>query len=183
MIKDFLKKINDRLENSPLAPFMQFIRFGLVGVTSTLISYGMEMLLYYVIFRHTEFAPLGPVFNVVISADQVRVMTVTVIAFAVSVTNSYLLNSRFTFQSEEKRTVRQHLRAYVRTVASYALTGLFLAPAIKMGLVGLNIPFYIASLASLLVTIPINFILNKFWAFRKKEPAAETAASKEVESL
>ena len=105
------------------------------------------------------------------------------IAFAVSVTNSYLLNSRFTFQSEEKRTVRQHLRAYVRTVASYALTGLFLAPAIKMGLVGLNIPFYIASLASLLVTIPINFILNKFWAFRKKEPAAETAASKEVESL
>lgn len=166
-MKNFINRLMERLENSPLAPFMQFIRFGLVGFTSTLVSYGIEMLMYYVVFRDTVFSALEPVPGLRLSADQVRVMAVNIVAFVISVTYSYMMNSRFTFRSEEKRTFGQHLRSYLKTVASYAFTGLLLAPAIKMGLSGMGVPYYAASLLSLLVTIPLNYVLNKFWAFRQ----------------
>ena len=29
-------------------------------------------------------------------------------------------------------------------------------------------PFWLASISTLIVTIPLNFVLNKFWAFAKK---------------
>ncbi|MBR2288595.1 MAG: GtrA family protein [Clostridia bacterium] len=174
-MKEKLLKLLERLEHSKLAPLVQFIKFGLVGVTSTLISYGVEMLCYYVLFRDTDFSGAATVLSRIlpVSADQVRVGATTLIAFAISVTHSYLLNSHFTF-AEQKQTGRGgKIRAYLKTVASYALTGLLLAPAIKIWLVGIGIPFYVASLMSLVVTIPINFVLNKFWAFRTKKTDGE----------
>ena len=31
-----------------------------------------------------------------------------------------------------------------------------------------GLPYWLASLLTLVVTVPLNFILNKLWAFRKK---------------
>ena len=45
-----------KLEKSRLAPLVQFIKFGLVGVSNTLISYAVEMLGYYVLFSRGMFA-------------------------------------------------------------------------------------------------------------------------------
>ena len=33
----------------------------------------------------------------------------------------------------------------------------------------LGIPVYIATILNLIVTIPLNFLLNKFWVYRKKK--------------
>ena len=38
------RQLMARLEASSLAPLIQFIKFGLVGVSNTLISYAVEML-------------------------------------------------------------------------------------------------------------------------------------------
>ena len=47
-----MNKIKAILQSEKLAPLIQFIKFGLVGVSNTAISYGVEMLCYYVLFKN-----------------------------------------------------------------------------------------------------------------------------------
>ena len=136
------------------AALLQFIKFGIVGVSNTAISYGMEMLFFYVLLARSTMP------------QSAKVMLTSAAAFVVSVTNSYFWNNRYVFGNGAKKRLAEHARAYFRTMLCYAVTGLALSPAIKMWLVGMGVPFYAASLASLAVTIPLNFVLNKFWAFR-----------------
>ena len=143
------------------AALLQFVKFGIVGVSNTAISYGIEMLCYYVLFVNVPWS------------ESVRILATSVLAFVVSVTNSYYWNNRYVFGSGTKKTVRQHLTAYLKTVACYGVTGLLLAPAIKMYVTALGVPYWLSSLGALVVTIPLNFILNKFWAFRKSGGSKE----------
>ena len=143
------------------AALLQFVKFGIVGVSNTAISYGIEMLCYYVLFVNVPWS------------ESVRILATAVLAFVVSVTNSYYWNNRYVFGSGTKKTVRQHLTAYLKTVACYGVTGLLLAPAIKVYVTALGVPYWLSSLGALVVTIPLNFILNKFWAFRKSGGSKE----------
>ena len=152
-MKEKFMQLIRRAEESRFASLVQFIKFGLVGVMNTLISYVTEMLGYYVILAS-------------MTSEQTKVVLVTAIAFVISTMNAYYWNNRYVFRGESS-TFSQHLRAYLKTAACYALTGLLLAPAMKLWLVDAGVPFWIASLSTLILTIPLNFIMNKFWAFRK----------------
>ena len=152
-MRDFLEKIR---AHRLYAPLMQFARFGLVGVSNTAISYAVEMLGYYVLFAGS---PMD---------ERVKVALVSALSFIVSTINSYYWNNRFVFRGGKKPFVR-HLAAYFRMAACYALTGLVLSPLIKLGLGRLGMPFWAASICTLIVTIPLNFALNKFWAFAKRQ--------------
>lgn len=136
---------------------LQFVKFGLVGVSNTVISYSVEMLGYYVFFKNAGWP------------EPAKVFVVTTLAFAISVTNSYYWNEKYVFADEKKKTVRQHLKTYAKTVACYGVTGLLLAPCFKLCLGMFNVPYWAASFASLCLTIPLNFFLNKLWAFSRKE--------------
>lgn len=163
-------KIKDLLKNEKFAALIQFVKFGLVGVSNTLISYGTEMLCFYVIFLNAEFSGITAFLSgigIKSNSEDIKIIVTTLIAFIISVTNSYLLNNRFVFSSGSKG-VSEHLVSYLKTVLCYGITGLVLSPVIKVALKNIGIPYYIASLGSLVVTIPLNFILNKFWAFAKR---------------
>ncbi len=151
-MKEWFRHLFRMIEDSRFAPMLQFIKFGLVGVSNTLISYIVEMLGYYVFL--TGWAH-----------EQGKVITVTALSFVISTMNAYYWNNRYVFQGD-RHTWRRHLAAYLRAAACYALTGLLLAPAVKLWLVQISVPFWIASLSTLVLTIPLNFILNKFWAFK-----------------
>ena len=159
---------------------VQFIKFGLVGVSNTAISYGVDQLFYYVVFRNSAME------------EKLKITIVSALAFFVSVTNSYFWNNRFVFKSENRKSVGQHLYAYFKTVLCYALTGLVLAPAIKVWLSGVSmpeslvsrlpsflfaegnkLPYWVLSIVPLIVSIPLNFVLNKFWAFRSRDKKQE----------
>lgn len=153
-------KIFDRILKHPLfMKFEQFIKFGLVGLSNTAISYGVEQLVYYVMLGNVTFNILS------VESETVKVVLASAIAFIVSVTNSYYWNNRFVFASGAKR-FREHLRLYLRTVACYGITGLIISPVIKTLLVNASVMYWAASLASLIVTVPLNFVMNKFWAFK-----------------
>ncbi|MGN0777569.1 MAG: GtrA family protein [Aristaeellaceae bacterium] len=156
-----------RLENSRFAPLIQLMKFGLVGVSNTLISYAVEMLGYYVLFSGSSFpgtvALMGRI-GLSVTGEQVRVMVVTALAFVISVTNAYYWNNRYVF-TQAAKTAREHAWAYVKTASCYALTGLILAPVAKLWLVNIGVPYWMASLSTLIITIPLNFVMNKFWAF------------------
>ncbi len=158
MLKD---RIATLAKDQRLAPLLQFIKFGLVGVSNTAISYGIDMLCYYVLLSGAPWP------------DGTKVIVSSAIAFIVSVTNSYYWNNRFVFGQGEKKTARQHLLTYGKTVLCYGVTGLVLAPLIKSWATSLGIAYWLGSLMSLVVTIPLNFILNKRWAFGEKRPSEE----------
>ena len=166
-----IRQLMARLEAGRLAPLIQFIKFGLVGVSNTLISYAVEMLGYYVLFNSSTFpgtVSLLAGMGLTVTGDQIRVILVTALSFVISVTNAYYWNNRYVF-GQGKKTAGEHVRAYLKTVACYALTGLILAPAAKVWLVGVGVPCWIASLSTLIITIPLNFLMNKFWAFAGKK--------------
>lgn len=149
-----IDKFKELLKNPSISGILQFIKFGLVGVSNTLISYGIEMLCYYVIFASSSVN------------ETAKIWITSVVAFIISVTNSYYWNNRFVFKADAKLSLKAHMGRYLRTVACYGLTGMILAPILKMWVSGMGVPYWLASMGTLIVTIPLNFVLNKFWAFK-----------------
>ena len=112
----------------------QFIKFGIVGLSNTLIAY-----LVYA-------------------------------AFAVSVLNAYYWSDRYVFKKgagESRSAVKTLLKTYI----AYGCTGLLLASILLWLYVDqLHISEYIAQLLVLVVTIPLNFIINSRGT-RQKPPS------------
>lgn len=124
---------------------LQFIKFGIVGFLNTIISYVIYALLTY----------LGVYY--VIS---------NIIGFIASVLNSFFWNNRYVFKKsdDEKRNPWWTL---VKTFLAYSSTGLVLANVLLVLFVDkLEISKYIAPTIILVVTIPLNFLINKFWSFK-----------------
>jgi putative flippase GtrA len=98
----------------------------------------------------------------------VHYILASIIAFAVSVLNSFFWNSKFVFKKtgDEKRNTGKTL---LRTFIAYGSTGLILSNVLLFVLVDVaGISKYLAPLFILLVTVPLNFGLNKWWAFKEK---------------
>jgi len=87
----------------------------------------------------------------------------------VSVVNAFYWNNKYVFTKEEG-AARVWWQAFLKTFLSYAGTGLVLENVLLVVWVQfLHVPEAVAPLVTLLITIPINFLLNKFWAFRDRE--------------
>ena len=120
-----------------------------MGVVNTFTSYAIVNTCFYVFKIHMQIS--------------------NVIAFVISVLVSFTLNSIFVFKKKPK-SIKDLLYTLGKTYMSYAFTGLLLtAILIEVECNKIGIPLYIASLMNLVITVPINFILNKFWAFKKKK--------------
>ena len=119
-----MNKIKALLQNEKLAPLIQFIKFGLVGVSNTAISYGIEMLCYYVLFKNSKFIGiLNLLSQLGISTDgnNVRIVITTIIAFVVSVSNSYFWNNRYVFKAGNTGHLRRLLKTFLAYGATYLL--------------------------------------------------------------
>ncbi len=126
----------------------QFLKFGMVGAVNTVLSYLITNACYYGFHLHEQICNL--------------------ISFVITVLISYLLNSRFVFRQQDGNR-QPWYRALAKVYASYALTELVLMGIllfIQERLLG--IPHFIATFLNLCITVPLNFVLNKFWAYRKK---------------
>ena len=134
--------------------FLQFVKFGIVGVSNTLISY----VIYVVALMIFEKNRLIPKFDYI---------GAQVIAFFISVLWSFYWNRKFVFEAESGISWP---KALLKTYISYAFTGIVLSNVLLVFWVQiLHISKLIAPIINLVVSVPLNFILNKFWAFKKDE--------------
>lgn len=121
------------------------MKFALVGLSNTLIAYLVYAACIYIGLHY---------------------LLANAIAFAVSVLNAYYWSDRYVFKKgagESRSAVKTLLKTYV----AYGSTGLFLASVLLWLYVDqLHISEYIAQLLVLVVTIPLNFIINKYWSFK-----------------
>ncbi len=132
---------------------VQFIKFGIVGVSNTLISLAVYYLCFNALHMHYQLANL--------------------LGFVISVTNAYYWNSRYVFRMGEHRALKEHLKTYARTVAAYGGTYLLGVALLWLWVDVLGISENLAPLLNLCVTIPLNFLINKFWTFRNKPEETE----------
>lgn len=133
------------MSDSRLKVLWQFVKFGLVGFSNTIVS--------YIIFA-------------ICVKFSMHYLIANVLGFFFGVINAYFLSNRYVFRATEG-TKRNHIAALSKTFLSYGVTGVLLQSIMlyffveKAGLESL-----IAQLICLAITVPLNFVLNKFWSFK-----------------
>lgn len=88
------------------------------------------------------------------------------IGFVITVAVAYELNNRITFGNDV--CLRRSLKGLLKAYTSYSVSGLFIAGVLLwLWTEKLGIDKNIAPLLNLFFTVPINFLLNKFWVYKK----------------
>lgn len=137
-----------------IIPVRQFVKFGLVGISNTVVSYVLYAFILLVFeWLHVRFS-----FDYLVAQ---------LVSFVLSVLWSFYWNNRFVFalQEEEERSLG---RALLKTYLVYSVTGVLLSGILLVVWIQLmGISEYLAPLLNLVITVPLNFLLNKYWAFAR----------------
>ncbi len=123
----------------------QFIRFGLVGFVNTLIDYGVYELCILLLGESSYL--LGQV-----------------LGFTCGTLNAYFMNSRFVFNGRDDKKPKHALRLF-RCFTGYGATCLLAVFLLWVWVSKAGINEHIAKLINLCVTVPLNFVINKFWTY------------------
>lgn len=151
----FLGLLGKELSDKTFEALMQFVKFGIIGISNTVVSWGIYMVSLLMLKR----AEIFPAVDYLIAQA---------IGFLLSVLWSFYWNNRFVF-TLEKGAKRSFWKALLKTYISYSFSGLFLNSIllwIWIQIFGLS--EYLAPILNLLISVPLNFIINKFWAFKKE---------------
>lgn len=124
----------------------QFVKFGLVGAVNTLLSLGINYLFIWI--------------------DPSLYLWGNFVGWAFSVLNAFYWNNRFVFQKSAATRKELWLRlgkSYVSYGASFLLSTLLMWLEVQV----LGLSEWLSPILTLIVTIPLNFVVNKLWTFRK----------------
>ena len=176
----------DTPKKKGLAALWQLIKFGMVGVVNTLVSMMVYNVTYYLL-KH-------------VVQETIAMQIGNVLGFIISVLNAYIQQSRLVFKETEDGEHRVWWKVLIKTYIAYSFTGLFLTSVLllfwsnvvhieqylgglslwvnshfSMNLTAVDLGASLAPFLNMVITIPINFLINKFWAYRqkKKEPVEE----------
>ena len=137
-----MKFSKENLKNS----IIQFFKFGIVGFSSTLVSYAVYSLLVLL---------------------KMQYLLANALAFIVGTLNSFLWNSLFVFK--KNNDTRNPFLVLLKTFTTYGLTNLLLSTLLLALFVErFSVSKYLAPILVLIITVPLNFILNKYWAYKKQ---------------
>ncbi len=127
------------------AILLQFTKFGLVGCSNTILAY----ITFFI------FVKLG-----------VHYLIANAAGFVVGVLNAYFWSNKYVFKVKEGQR-RKPLKTLAKTFMAYGVTGIVLQSILLYVFVEyLGIGSLTAQVICLMITVPLNFILNKFWSFK-----------------
>lgn len=121
---------------------IQFIKFSVIGVSNTLVNIAVYSI---VVFLNPELYLFG-----------------NALGWALGVLNSYFWNNRYVFKDATSKAPTKLAKMYASYAVGLAVSTLLLYLYVDI----LNIQELIAYLLTIVFTVPINFLLNKFWAFK-----------------
>ena len=152
--------------------FWQFMKFCIVGFINTFIS---EVVYALVVCLHGHY------------------IFANILGFVISVLNAYYWSNRYVFKQQEGEEKRVWWKVLLKTYMAYALgfvvnlllltmwvelvdISRFMLPVTEL-LAGWSITYFdadmlgelLAQALCLPVTIPLNFLMNKYWAYRGKK--------------
>lgn len=151
---DMVEGFRKGLKKENWKTLLQLIKFGLVGVSNTVVSYVLYAL---IIFLLRGF-----------SWEQDYIFA-NVVSFTLSIFWSFYWNNKYVFK-EEKKGSRKLWRALGKCFLSYGFTGYILENILSfIWIQKLGCSRYIAPIFNLMFSVPVNFLLNKLWAFKDKD--------------
>ena len=137
---------------------LQFVRFGIVGLSNTVISYLMNVAVLFLLRPYS------------LSWDYIAG---NLFAFFLSVLWSFYWNNKYVFTAGEDEQ-RNPLCTLLKNYISYALTGIVLTNLLSTLWIHLGISKLIAPLINVILSVPLNFLINRFWAFRTEKKPNES---------
>lgn len=154
LIKRFFKVFHAEITDKTAESLLQFIKFGIIGVTNTVISYVLNVLVLLAL------KPLNLSWDFIAG---------NMVAFILSVLWSFYWNNRFVFTVKEGQH-RTIWRALLKTYVAYGFTGIILNNILSWLWINiLDISKFIAPLINLIISVPVNFVINKMWAFKSEK--------------
>ena len=145
LLETVLRKLDVENPSDRKKLLAQFIKFGLVGLSNTLVSW----ICYYVIlWINDDLYILG-----------------SLVGTVVSIANAFFWNDRFVFSGGEK-TWQSKMKRLGKTYISYGGTSLLSIVLLWLE-VQLGVSKVIAPVVNLIITIPLNFVINKLWTFKR----------------
>ncbi len=127
--------------------FLQFIKFGIVGISNTLVAWACY---YLIIWINEELYMLGSVFGNV-----------------VGIANAYFWNDKYVFKSDKNDNYSK-LRRLGKTYISYSGTAILGMLLLWVEVRFLGISKVIAPPLNLMIITPLNYLINKYWTFEGK---------------
>lgn len=133
--------IKDSLKNQQSdKALIQFLKFCIVGLSNTVIS----LAVYYIILYFG-----------------VHYVIASILSFIISVLNAYYWNYKYVFNTKS-----DILKSLIKTYTSYGFSYVLSTTLLIILVEYYNISEFLAPILVLVITVPLNFILNKFWAFK-----------------
>lgn len=124
---------------------IQFIKFGIVGISNTILGLSIY---YLFIWINKDLYQVG-----------------NVVSWIISVAWSCYWNNRFVF-AQEKNGWNLLLKRLGKSYVSYGISLLLSIILLYIQVEILKWSEIIAPLVNLSITIPLNFIMNKYWTFK-----------------
>ena len=124
---------------------VQFLKFGMVGVSNTAVSMGIYYLFLWI--------------------DSDLYMLGSIVGTILSIANAFFWNDRFVFNSKNKQSTNVLVRLG-KTYISYGGTSILTNVLLFLEVSVFAVNKTVAPINNLIITIPLNFHINKFWTFR-----------------
>lgn len=142
-----LKKLNIDVRDKKYENLLQFIKFGLVGVSNTLVAWTCYYFFLWI--------------------DEELYMAGSFVGGIVSIANAFYWNDKYVFKNNNNDW-KSKLKRLGKTYISYGGTSLLGMILLWVEVNFLGISKVLAPPITLLITVPLNFCINKFWTFRNK---------------
>ncbi len=124
----------------------QFVKFGIVGSINSILG----LVIYWIcIWIGTHY------------------LVANATGFIITVAISYVLNNTFTFLPSDGARVSWSFKALLKVYVSYFFTGILINSVLLWfwnDYIGIS--ENLSPILNLFVTVPINFLLNKLWAYK-----------------
>ncbi len=159
MVNLLLTPFHKKLTDSQAESFLQFCKFAIVGVSNTLVSMAINFCILFVCNKNNW-----------LQTHDVKIYVANCTAFFLSVLWSFYWNNRYVFKEEEGSEKRVWWKTLLKTYVAYAFTGLGISNLVSWLCVTVwGINEYVAVLINLVIAVPINYVMNKFWAYGQKK--------------
>ena len=128
----------------------QFCKFGIVGLGNTVISLGVTYILM---------AFIGNVLNI----NTIWSLNIcTTAGYIAGVVNSYYWNKKYVFKDSQEKKKKVLIKTFICYGATYLLSMLIMDFLVDY----MHVSKTIAPIPRLIITVPLNFLANKLWAYK-----------------
>ena len=144
LIDTLFQKLGANTKEERKDLILQFIKFGLVGVSNTLVSWACYYLFLWI--------------------DDRLYLVGSIVGTIVSIANAFFWNDRYVFKGGEQDW-KSRLKRLGKTYISYGGTSLLSIVLLWLEVELFGVSKAIAPIVNLIITIPLNFLINKYWTF------------------